>query len=131
VPDQEAQLAALGREWPRPTWLPERVKLCDLDVLWTRVKLDLEGEGRYYNQVRITVTRYAPPKEPGQVSYGWLFMEIHGAEVRRTLVRYGFTHLTWPLGEFWIQLSWLGAALDDDEAVRIVEGIILPPAQNE
>jgi len=127
VPDQDAQLAALGREWPRPTWLPARVKLCNIDRRWEglgeRIVLSFEGEGRFYNSVSVSITRYIPPKQRGETEPELL--RVNGLEIYRSFA-YGHTILTWSLNGFWIQLFYLGDALDEDEAIQVVGGIIPP-----
>jgi hypothetical protein len=97
--------------------------------LGQRVVLSFEGEGRSYNSIFISLTHYVPPAQRGEVEYDEPIM-IHGVKVRRT-ISYGHRIFTWSLDGFWIQLSWLGEALDEDEAVRIADGIVLPPTQNE
>jgi len=128
VPDQDEQLAALGREWPRPTWLPERVKLCKIDRRLEgpgeRVVLSFEGEGRFYNSVSVSITRYIPPKHRGETEPELL--RVNGLEIHKSFA-YGHTILTWSLNGFWLQLTYLGDALDEEEAIQIVEGIIPPP----
>ncbi len=128
IPDQDEQLAALGQEWPRPTWLPERVKLCKIDRRWEdlgeRIVLSFEGEGRFYNSVSVSITRYVPPRQRGETEPELL--KVNELEIRKSF-SYGHTILTWPLNEFWIQLIYLGDALDEEEAIQIVEGIIPPP----
>lgn len=128
IPDQDKQLATLNQEWPVPTWLPERVKLCQIDHRWEdlgeRLVLSFEGEGRFYNSVSVSITRYVPPRQRGETEPEWL--KVNELEIRKSF-SYGHTILTWPINGFWIQLIYLGDALDEEEAIRIVEGIIPPP----
>ncbi len=128
IPDQDEQLATLGREWPRLTWLPERVKLCEIDRRWEdlgeRIVLSFEGEGRFYNSVAVSITHYVPPRQRGETEPELL--KVNKLEIRKSF-SYGHTILTWPLNGLWIQLMYLGDALDEEEAIRIVEGIIPPP----
>jgi len=89
-----------------------------------RVVLSFEGEGRFYNSVSVSITRYIPPKQRGETEPELL--RVNGLEIHKSFA-YGHTILTWPLVGFWIQLIYLGDALDEDEAIQIVGGIIPPP----
>lgn len=128
ISDQDKQLATLNQEWPVPMWLPERVKLCQIDHRWEdlgeRLVLSFEGEGRFYNSVAVSITRYPPPRQRGETDLKRL--RVNELEIRESF-SHGHTILTWRVNGFWIQLIYLGDALDEEEAIRIVEGIILPP----
>jgi hypothetical protein len=95
-----------------------------LDDLGERVVLSFEGEGRFYNSVSISITRYIPPKQRGETELELL--RVNGIEIHKSF-SYGHTILTWPLARFWIQLVYLGDALDEDEAIQIAKGVIPPP----
>jgi len=128
LPDAEARMEELGQEWPRPTWLPERVKLCYIHrsqtVLGGSLRLDLEGEGRYYNSVYLSFLHYKPPQDVRE--FGQVEIDVAGRRVERTF-SHGYNKFTWEEGGFWNQLAFLGPALDFEEVDPIIKSIVFPP----
>lgn len=128
VANQDEQLATLRREWPQLTWLPNRVRLCGI----TRQREDgreviiltFQGEGRYYNVFWLFLRRHEPPRRPREVDSDTIKLQ-RGVEIHRSIIPYGGMLLTWHFDGFWIQLEIMGDALDMEEAIRIIEGIIL------
>lgn len=130
MPDVETRFATLSKEWPVPTWLPTRLKLCSIyqeqDESGEVVSLVYEGEGRNYNGVKLSLRQHPPPRHPAiEIDEGIVKLG-NGIEAHQFYVRYGGTLLSWPLGKYWIQLDYMGDALNPEETIKVAEGVIPP-----